>query len=102
MRRDRENEAGVGVRLRPSAEAETITDATPADSGALLWEAGSAYQVLNVATMKHRFVRSAALNEPEDLHELETSCALSGEVATLLADPPVHHSQCAGSGRLRS
>lgn len=43
-----ESRTRVRAGLGPSAKAEDVIDAKPADSGALLLEAGTAYQVRNV------------------------------------------------------
>lgn len=49
MERDGKSKADVRVGQDSSAKVVDVTDAAPADSGALRWEAGSAFQVVEVA-----------------------------------------------------
>lgn len=96
LKRSGENEAGVVAGLRPSAKAEDVIDTTPAYSGALRSEAGSAYQMLKVAVYDYCSVRDTDFNELQDLYGLETGCAFSRMVTHL------QHSQGAVSCQLRS
>lgn len=82
------NEAVVGFGPRPLAKGEDVTDAAPADFGALRSETRSAYQVLKVATEEYTLAWDVALIELEDRYELETGCGFSAVVSMVLANYP--------------
>lgn len=81
------NKADVGAELESSAKAEDVTEAMPADSGALQSEVRSAYQSLNVSMKEYRFIRDATFNELEDLHDLYTACSWSWRMSVVFFAP---------------
>lgn len=83
-----EREARIGAGLGSLPKAESVIDATPANSDALRSKAESTYQMLKVALKEYRFVPGESSNEHDDLYELETRCALSEKVCMVLADLP--------------
>lgn len=76
------------VAAESFGKPENVIDVTVAASSAPQPEARSAFQVLKIATKEYCFVKDTAFNEPEFLHELETSSVLQQNMNLMLAKPP--------------
>lgn len=63
----------VEAKLQSFSKMDVNIDATPAVSGALQLESGSAVQVLVVARSEHCFVQDTFVSELVDLFEKDTS-----------------------------